>query len=137
VQESAVIVTTFRKIAFPCKPSCAIQCAMNFFTRLLLALCVFVGMANGMLHKGSHDAHDECAAQHSHSHGGTHDSHDDGDGTNDEPHHHDCCHFPSAVCALEGLSASIAFQPILVEISADVPLRPEDPVFALDKPPLI
>lgn len=110
--------------------------AMSFLARLLLALCVFAGMANGMVHKGSHDSHDECAAQHSHDHGDTQDSHDDGDGK-DTPHHHDCCHFPSADCARERISAAIDFQHILVRIPTDVTLAPEDPVFALDKPPLI
>lgn len=112
--------------------------AMSFTFRLLLALCVSAGMASGMVHMSSHDAHDECAAQHSHDHGGTHESHDDGDaGTEDAPHHHDCCHFPSADCALEVISAHRAFQHILVEIPTDVPLIPEEPVFSLDKPPLI
>lgn len=102
---------------------------MSFTFRLLLALCVFAGMANGMVHKDSHDTHDECAAQH---------SHDDGDGgTKDALHHHDCCHFPSAECMMEGIFADITFQTILVEISADVSLVQDEPVFALEKPPLI
>jgi ABC-type Zn2+ transport system substrate-binding protein/surface adhesin len=109
---------------------------MSFLIRLLLALCAFAGMANGMVHKGVHDSHDECAAQHSHDHGDTQDPHDDGDGK-DAPDHHDCCHFPSADFALEGVSAMVTFQPILVAIRTDVSLIPEEPVFALDKPPLI
>ncbi|QTN31412.1 hypothetical protein HZ994_03405 [Akkermansiaceae bacterium] len=113
---------------------------MSFTTRLLLALCVLAGLANGMVHKGIHDGHDECAAEHAHSHAHSHphghDSQDDGD-QEDVPHHHDCCHFPSAVCALGGISASVSFQPILLGISEHVSLRPEDPVYALDKPPLI
>ena len=109
---------------------------MNFLARLLLALCVFAGLAHGMVHKGSHDSHDECAAQHSEQHGDSHDSHDDGDGK-DAPHHHDCCHFPNADRAVNGVSTAIAFQHILLEISTDVTLAPDEPVFALDKPPLI
>lgn len=107
---------------------------MSFFTRLLLAVCIFAGMANGLVHKASHDPHDECAAQHSH--GSSHDSHDDGDSP-DAPHHHDCCHFPNADCALDHVSAAVSFRHILVEIPADVTLAPDEPVYALDKPPLI
>ena len=81
------------KNPFPRGPSCVKEPAMSFLTRLLLALCVFAGMAHGMVHKGSHDSHDECSAQHSHDHGDMQDSHDDGD-SKDAPHHHDCCHFP-------------------------------------------
>jgi len=93
-------------------------------------------MANGMVHKGVHDSHDECAAQHSHDHGGTQDAPDDGD-SKDAPHHHDCCHFPSADFARDRVSAMASFQPILVGITADDSLIPDEPVFALDKPPLI
>jgi hypothetical protein len=105
---------------------------MSFTVRLLLALCVFAGMIGGVVHSVSHNAHDECAAHHC----GDHDSHDDG-APQDSPHHHDCCHFPSAVSARGEIGGMVAFQPILVEISPDVALAPEEPVFALDKPPLI
>jgi ABC-type Zn2+ transport system substrate-binding protein/surface adhesin len=112
---------------------------MRFLTRLLLALCVLAGMANGMVHMGAHDVHDECAAHHSHDHEGSHHSHEDDsdNGGKDAHHHHDCCHFPNADCSKDVVFTSISFQPILVEISTDVALAPEEPVFALDKPPLI
>lgn len=124
------------KYAFHRMRFCASKSAMSFLTRLLLALCVIAGMANGMLHMGTHEAHDACESQHSHEHGHTQDSHEEGDGK-DAPHHHHCCHFPSAVCALDVISTMTTFQPILVEIPTDVSLIPEEPVFALDKPPLI
>ena len=109
---------------------------MSFLTRLLLALCVFAGMGVGMVHTVAHDPHDECSAQHSHENGDAHDTHDNG-GEKDTPHHHACCHAPSAVSPMERLSTLVAFQPILVEIPTDVVLAPEEPVYALDKPPLI
>ena len=109
---------------------------MSFLARLLIALCVFAGMASGMVHQVTHGSHDECAAQHSGCHGDTHDTHGD-DGEKDAPHHHHCCHIPTACFPLDGVSAPFTFQPILVEIPTDAPLMPEDPVFALDKPPLI
>jgi hypothetical protein len=131
-----------RKIPFTGRDPALWIAEMKSALHILLAFCVFAGLANGMVHKGLHDSHDECAAQHSHDAGGTHGDHDhDGDaggsGEKDAPHHHDCCHFPSADFALGGVSAMITFQPILVEIPTDVSLSPEEPVFALDKPPLI
>jgi hypothetical protein len=109
---------------------------MSFLSRLLLALCIFAGMATGMVHQVTHGSHDDCAAQHSDCHGDPHDTHED-DGEKDAPHHHHCCHAPTAYIALDGVSALTSFQPILVEIPTDAPLTPEEPVFALDKPPLI
>lgn len=109
---------------------------MNLLARIFLALCIFAGLATGMVHKTSHHTHDECATQHSSEHGG--DSQDDGHGDQDaSPHHHDCCHFPSADRPMFGLSLSCIFQSRLVEISTDRSLVPDEPVFALDKPPLI
>ena len=113
---------------------------MKSALHVLLAFCIFAGLANGMVHKGLHDSHDECAAQHSHDSDGTHSDHDedvDGNGGKDSPHHHECCHFPNADCSLGGVSTCVLFQQILVGISADDSLIPEEPVFALDKPPLI
>ena len=109
---------------------------MSLLPRLLLAICVFAGMANGVMHQGSHDSHDGCISGHSHSHNDTQDTHDEGDGKG-TPHHHNCCHVPTAAFMTASDSPLLAFQPILVEIPTDVPLVPEEPVFALDKPPLI
>lgn len=109
---------------------------MNVLLKLLIAFCVTAGMATGMSHKTNHGSHNECAAHHSSDDGG--DSHDEDPGDPDAPpHHHDCCHFPSADRPLVGLSISCVFHSCLVEISTDRSLIPDEPVYALDKPPLI
>jgi len=53
------------------------------------------------------------------------------------PHHHACCQLPTADRASDPLLLPTSFQCILVEIVADRLLAPDEPVFALDKPPLI
>ena len=137
---SQITVTFTPKFLSPDTILLYVSRQMKSALHILLSFCVLAGLANGMAHKGLHDSHDECAAQHSHDAGGTHGDHDGdagGSGEEDAPHHHDCCHFPSADFALGGVSSMITFQPILVEIPTDVSLIPEEPVFALDKPPLI
>lgn len=113
---------------------------MNATFRVLLSLCILAGFCSGMVHKGFHHSHDDCGAPHSHDADGDHGDHGGnvgGDEGKDAPHHHNCCHFPTADCTPDWISRIITFQPILVEISSDDSLIPEEPVFALDKPPLI
>ncbi len=109
---------------------------MSFLTRLLLFLCVFAGLGTGVVHTYSHDAKDECA---SHCESDSHEKKlpsDHGD-QDSAPHHHHCCHVVSADRVLDSLVTNVSFQEILLEISTDHSLAPEDPVYALDKPPLI
>lgn len=96
-----------------------------------------------MIHGSLHGALDECATHcvsgHGH-HGDSHDSDDDHDHDHDGdsvPHQHTCCSLPSADRATETISLPTSFLCILVEIEADRPLVPDEPVFSLDKPPLI
>jgi len=113
---------------------------MSFIARLLLCLCVFAGMASGMIHTTSHDSHDECAHAHSNDHheGSTDPSHPSHDSDHpDSPHHHDCCHYPAADRTTIAITMPCSFLTDLVEISADRSLVPDEPLFLLDKPPLI
>lgn len=110
---------------------------MPFVTRLLLCLCVLAGMATGMVHSTVHEGHDDCAHSHSHEH---HDH--DGDPSHpaddsDTPHHHECCHYPAADRPLMALALPCSFLSRLVEISTERSLAPDEPLFLLDKPPLI
>jgi len=102
-------------------------------------LCVFAGLAAGMVHRSLHGAMDDCVTHSVSGHG----HHDDHDGHSHDheggsvPHQHTCCQPPSADRATEIISLPTSFQCMLVEISADRTPAPEEPVFALDKPPLI
>ncbi|MBC7979714.1 MAG: hypothetical protein H7Y36_04025 [Armatimonadetes bacterium] len=109
---------------------------MNCLFKLILSFCILAGLSAGMAHKVIHGNQDECTSHHS-SESGSH-SHDDGDKDgNSSPHHHDCCHLPSADQPLSGFSLPVSFHSLLVEISSDHSLAPDSPVFAMDKPPLI
>ncbi len=106
---------------------------MSFLTRLLLLLCVFAGLGTGIVHSYSHDEKDECASHcESDSHGSELPSDQDS-----APHHHHCCHVTSADRVLDSVAIKVAFQEILLEISTDHSLAPDEPVYSLDKPPLI
>ncbi len=104
-------------------------------------ICVFAGLGVGIVHGSLHAAADDCATHCVSGHGDHGDSHDDHDGHDNEggsaPHQHACCHPPSADRTSDSLALRISFQCMLVEISADRSLVPDEPVFALDKPPLI
>lgn len=110
--------------------------AVTFPTRFILFLCVFAGMSVAMLHAYSHLATGECASHCDVHHGDPHDpaDHDNHDSI---PHHHECCHFPNADRVLDSPFASASFHCILVEISADRSPKRDEPVYTLDKPPLI
>jgi hypothetical protein len=88
-----------------------------------------------MVHASLHGQTDECASHRDSGHGDHEDSHDHEGGTT--PHQHACCQLPTADRASDSLSLPTSFQCILVEIIADRLLAPDEPVFALDKPPLI
>ena len=115
---------------------------MSLLSRLFLMLCVFAGLGAGMVHGSLHGAMDHCESHCVSGHGHHSDSHDDHDHDHDHeggsvPHQHTCCHPPSADRATETISLPTNFQCILVEIATDRSLAPDEPVFALDKPPLI
>jgi hypothetical protein len=113
--------------------------AVKACVRLLIMLCVFAGLGSAMVHASLHGQTDECASHCDSSHGDHEDSHDhdhDHEGGT-TPHQHACCQLPTADRASDSLSLTISFQCILVEIAADRPLAPDEPVFALDTPPLI
>jgi hypothetical protein len=111
---------------------------VTFSNRLILFLCVFAGMSVSMLHGYSHFATDECVSHCDAKHGDTRDR-DPADGDNHDsiPHHHECCHFPSADRVLDMTSAAVFFHSILMGITVDGTPKHDEPVFALDKPPLI
>ncbi|MDP4779932.1 MAG: hypothetical protein NWR51_10160 [Akkermansiaceae bacterium] len=106
---------------------------MSFFFRILLAACVFAGMATGMVHQAHHDDNDECC----HSQHETGNDHDKDSNQKGKTHHHDCCHFPQADRAMIAVALPCSFHTCLVEIPVDRTPAPDEPVFALDKPPLI
>lgn len=106
------------------------------FARLLLFLCVFAGMSAGMVHGFLHGENDRCVSHCESDHGNQGNPHDH-DSPDSEPHRHACCHLPSADRVNDSLSLRIGFQCVLVEIDADRALAPDEPVFELDKPPLI
>jgi len=118
---------------------------MPLVSRLLLCFCVFAGMASGMVHTTTHDSHDDCAHAHSHDHHDHHDHEGSGDPSqpedaSDHPdthHHHDCCHYPAADRPSLAITMPCSFLTDLVEISTDRSLVPDEPLFLLDKPPLI
>ena len=113
--------------------------------RFVIMFCVFAGLLCASAHESLHGLTDECASHCDSSHGdhedSHEDSHDDDHGHDHEggtmPHHHACCQLPTADRASDSLSLPTRFQCILVEIIADRLLAPDEPVFALDKPPLI
>jgi len=109
---------------------------VTFPARFLLMLCVFAGLGAGMAHGYIHGENHECASHCEPEHGNQQDpaDHDDHGSV---PHHHDCCHFPSADRTTDSVFGAVVFRTILVEISADRSLTPDEPVFSLDKPPLI
>jgi hypothetical protein len=121
---------------FLCKLQVVKSCA-----RFLIILCVFAGLGSAMVHASFHGQTDECASHCDSGHGDREDSHDDDHDHNHEggtmPHHHACCQLPTADRASDPLLLPTSFQCILVEIVADRLLAPDEPVFALDKPPLI
>ncbi len=102
----------------------------------MLFLCVFAGLCTGMTHGFMHGEKDECA---SHCHTDTHEkqSSDDHEDHGQAPHHHDCCHFPSADRTLGTEFVSVVFHGVRLEIITDHSRMPDSPVFPLDKPPLI
>jgi hypothetical protein len=106
--------------------------------RLFLMVCVSAGLGTGMIHGALHKVHDECVSHsdsdHGHHHGEHHD-HDHDPGT--EPHDHACCQLPSADRPKASFFLPSVFVAVLVEIAADRSLVPDEPVYALDKPPLI
>ncbi|MFD2256523.1 hypothetical protein ACFSSA_07540 [Luteolibacter algae] len=111
---------------------------MNIFVKILLTLCVFAGFSAGMAHKYIHSSHDECAMAHA-SEAGKHSHNDDGDEgkSHPTPHHHECCHAPSADFPKGNPTIQVVFQTIYVEHSMDHSMIPDGPVYSLDKPPLI
>lgn len=106
---------------------------MSFVLRLLLASCIFAGMSAGMIHTAHHNDNDECC--HSQHENGS-DQGDDSD-QKSKVHHHNCCHFPQADRILISSALLSSFHTCLVEIPTDRTPTPDEPVFALDKPPLI
>lgn len=114
-------------------------------------LCVFAGLAVGIFHSNIHGATDDCATHCVSGHGHDYDSHEhhDDDGHDSQhnrkhdheggsvPHQHTCCLTLSADRATETISLHTDFLCMLVEIAAESSLVPDEPVFALDKPPLI
>lgn len=119
--------------------------SVNICVRLFIILCVFAGLLCATFHESLHGLTEECASHCSSDHGDHEDSHEDSHNDDHEhkheggtmPHHHVCCQLPTADRASDSLSLPTSFQCILVEIVADRLLAPDEPVFALDKPPLI
>lgn len=102
-------------------------------------LCVYAGLGSAMVHASFHGEIDKCVSHCDSGHGDHEDSNDHDHDHGDEtiPHQHPCCHLPTADRASDSFSLPAIFQCILVEIAPDRPLAPDEPVFALDKPPLI
>ncbi len=114
--------------------------AVKFGARLLIMLCVFAGLGSAMVHESLHGTTNERASHCDSGHGDHKDSHDDHDHNHEggtTPHQHACCQLPTADRASDSISLPTSFQCILVEIAADRALAPDEPVFALDTPPLI
>jgi hypothetical protein len=115
--------------------------AVKSSARFVIMFCVFAGLLCASAHESLHGLTDECASRCDSGHGEHEDSNDDDHGHDHEggtmPHHHACCQLPTADRASDSLSLPTSFQCILVEIVADRLLAPDEPVFALDKPPLI
>lgn len=115
--------------------------AVKSSARFVIMFCVFAGLLCASAHESLHGLTDECASHCDSGHGDHEDSNDEDHGHDHEggtmPHHHACCQLPTADRASDSLSLPTRFQCILVEIAADHLLAPDEPVFALDKPPLI
>jgi len=93
-------------------------------------------MSVSMLHGYSHFATDECVSHCDAKHGDTRDP-ADGDNHDSIPHHHECCLFPNADRVLDSSFSVASFHSVLMEISVDRSPKRDEPVYALDKPPLI
>ncbi len=107
---------------------------MAFFLKQLLAFCVLAGMATAVMHGDSHADRESCTQSHEHQH-----QHDLPDSCKDHdctPHHH-CSHLAVADRSSHERQALASFQESLMEISTEHCLFPDEPVFSLDKPPLI
>jgi hypothetical protein len=110
--------------------------------KLVIALCVFAGMATAGLCEYHHVAHDHHTADHFHDdHDSHHDSHSQpGDCENHDEaphHHHHCLQLPVADRPAVDHYAFAVFHVDLMKIPAEISLIPDEPVFSLDKPPLI
>ena len=112
---------------------------MAFYLKQLLAFCVLAGIASAAIHGNAHTHRERCTQSHGqHNHEG-HDHHSLPDDCNDHdctPHHH-CCHLPVADRPSLDRQVLASFQESLMAISAEHSLIPDEPVFSLDKPPLI
>ncbi|MFK7849966.1 MAG: hypothetical protein AB8D78_03210 [Akkermansiaceae bacterium] len=115
---------------------------MSALFRCLLSFCIFAGMAVGIVHTNGHHSDDECTHTHSSEHqdyggeSGPHEQDHDSD-SQDTPHHHDCCHYPSADRPIISLDMHCSLVAHLLEISTEHMIAPDEPLFLLDKPPLI
>ncbi len=112
---------------------------MAFFLKQLIAFCVLAGMASAVMHENVHSDHKTCAQTHEHSdhHGHDHPLPDDCEDHEGSPHHHHCCHFPIADRPSLDRHAFTSFHGRLLEIPNETSLIPDEPVFGMDKPPLI
>jgi hypothetical protein len=91
-------------------------------------------MGAAIAHSAFHELSDNCISHCGSDHGN---EHNDNHGSGSEPHYHVCCHFPCADRVTNSLVLRMGFECVLVKIAADRAQAPDDPVFALDKPPLI
>jgi hypothetical protein len=113
---------------------------MAFFLKRLLAFCALAGMASAVIHEEAHSNRQSYTHTHDHDDHHGHDHHplpsdcEDHDST---PHHHHCCHFPVADRPSLDHHALAIFHGILLEISTERSLIPDEPFFSMDKPPLI
>jgi hypothetical protein len=109
----------------------------------LLVFGVIAGLCGRVLaldhgHGGNHGAH-ACDHGHDHDHGPTDDHSHEGcpPGPHEHHHSHACCH----VSPLAGLEIQhhrlMVPDHVLLAVSWPGSMPPEEPVFALDKPPLI
>lgn len=94
-------------------------------------------MAHGTHHGAMHECASHCGTHHENHHENHGDSQDHDHEGGSGPHQHACCKVPSADRAIDAISLPTGFLCVLVEISSERSLVPEEPVFALDKPPLI
>jgi hypothetical protein len=110
---------------------------MSVILKQLFALCIIAGMVTAAMHGSAHADRESCTQSHDH-----HDHHDhpsapenckDHDCT---PHHH-CSHLTVADRPSSGRLSLTAFHGSLMKISTEHSLIPDEPVFSLDKPPLI